>query len=95
MSFMRCPEKENLQRQCSAAWHEYQKAVEKLGQPVDGTTGAPAPGSLKDLRALKDAELINPETMTLRQRYLAPITLRQDHLSASWALSRHLAAHRC
>jgi hypothetical protein len=77
---MRCPEKENLQRQCSAAWYEYQKAVEESGLPVDGTTGA---------------ALINPETMTLRQRYLAPITLRQDHLSASWALSRHLAAHRC
>jgi hypothetical protein len=75
---MRCPEKENLQRQCSAAWYEYQKAVEKSGLP-----------------ALKDAGLINPETMTLSQRYLAPITLRQDHLSASFALSRHLAAHRC
>jgi hypothetical protein len=77
---MRCPEKENLQRQCSAACYEYQKAVEKFGLTVDGTTGA---------------GLINPETMNLTQRYLAPITLRQDHLSASWALSRHLAAHRC
>jgi hypothetical protein len=92
---MQCPEKENLQRQCSAAWYEYQKAVEKLGLPVDGRTGAAVPGSLKDLRALKDAGLINPETMTLRQPYLAAITLRQDHLSASSALSRHLAAHRC
>ena len=92
---MRCPEKENLQRQCSAAWYEYQKAVEKLGLPVDASTGAATAGSLKDLRALKDAGLINPETMTLSQRYHAPITLRQDHLSASFALSRHLAAHRC
>ena len=92
---MRCPEKENLQRQCSAAWYEYQKAVEKLGLHVDAGSGAAAPGSLKDLPALKDAGLMNPETMTLSQRYLAPITLRQDHLSASFALSRHLAAHRC
>ncbi len=58
-------------------------------------TLAPMPESLKDLRELKHAGPINPETMTLNQRYLAPITLRQDHLSASWALSRHLAAHRC
>jgi hypothetical protein len=92
---MRCPEKENLQRQCSAAWYEYQKAVEKSGLLVDGGTGAAVPGSPKNLRALKDAGPINPETMTLRQRYIAPINLRQDHLSASWALSRHLAAHRC
>jgi hypothetical protein len=70
---MRRPEKENLQRQCSAAWYEYRKAVEKLNA----------------------AGLINPETMTLGQRYLAPITLRQNHLSSSWALSGHLAAHRC
>jgi hypothetical protein len=92
---MRCPEKENLQHQCSAAWFEYRKAVEKSGPPVNGRTGSAVPGSLKDLRALKDAGPIDPETMTLRQRYLAPITLRHDHLSASWALSRHLAAHRC
>jgi hypothetical protein len=92
---MRCPEKENLQRQCSAAWYEYQKAVEKSGLPLDGWTGEAATESLKDLRTLKHAGLINPETMTLSQRYLAPITLRQDHLSASFALSRHLAAHRC
>jgi hypothetical protein len=92
---MQCPEKENLQRQCSAAWYEYQKAVENLGLPVDASTGALVPVSLKDLRALKGAGLINPETMTLRQPYLAAITLRQDHLSASAALSRHLAAHRC
>jgi hypothetical protein len=92
---MRCPEKENLQRQCSAAWYEYEKAVDKLGLPVDGRTGAAVSGSLKDLRALSHARLINPETMTLSQRYLAPIALRQDHLSASSALSGHLAAHRC
>jgi hypothetical protein len=76
---MRCPEKENLQGRCSSAWYEYQKVAEQLRLPVDSGGAA----------------LINPETMTLGQRYLAPITLRQDHLSASWALSRHLTAHRC
>jgi hypothetical protein len=76
---MRCPEKENLQRRCSAAWYEYQKAAEQLDLPAD----------------TRGAGLINPETMTLGQRYLAPIALRQDHLSASWALSKHLVVDRC
>jgi hypothetical protein len=92
---MRCPEKENLQRQCSAVWNEYQKAVEQLGLPVDSRTGTAIPGSVKQLRALKDAGLIDPETLTMRRPYRAAVTLRQDHLVASSALSRHFAAHRC
>jgi hypothetical protein len=92
---MRCPEKENLQHQCSAAWYEYQKAVEQLGLPVDSRTGTAIPGSVNELRALKYAGLIDPKTMTMKGPYLAAVTLRQDHLVASSALSRHLAAHRC
>jgi hypothetical protein len=92
---MQCVEKEDLQRQCSTAWSDYQIAAEKLGLPVDMKTGAALPGSLEELRMLKAAGMLNSRTVTMTQPYLAVITLRQGYLKASQALSRHLSAHRC
>lgn len=92
---MQCVEKEDLQRQCSTACSEYQLAAAKLGLPVDMKTGAALPGSLKELRMLKAAGMLNSRTVAMKQPYLAVITLRQDYLKVSQALSRHLSSHRC
>jgi len=98
---MKCPEKEDLQHECTAAWNTYEAAVKELGlsasgsgaiwPPIAGYTTAPHPQ--KALKALGRA--IDPETGRLKAPYLSLIALRWEHLKASAALSTHLATHRC
>jgi hypothetical protein len=90
---MKCPDKEDLQNKCTAAWNTYETAMKHAGLSIGPRTGTIMQISIKDLRAV--AGLIDPQTRTLREPWRAAIALRWEHLKASAALSTHLSTHRC
>jgi hypothetical protein len=66
---MKCPDKEELQQKCTAAWNTYESMIKDLGLPFHPTTGIIMPQSAKDLRK----EPIDPKIGLVRQPYLAAV----------------------
>jgi len=87
---MRCAEKEELQRNCSAAWDAYATMVGESGFPVDRQSQTVRPPSISELVAWRSAG-----NLSLLDTFAEAIRLRGDHLRASRALSAHLSQHRC
>jgi len=87
---MRCAEKDELQRNCSAAWDAYATMVKESGLSVDRQSGTVATPSISELVAWRSAG-----GLSLSDTFVEAIRLRGDHLRASQALSAHLSRHRC
>jgi len=77
---MKCPEKEELQQKCIAAWNAYAAAASEWGDSPPG------------IGALFAARL---ECRTASASCAAALRLRGEHLHASLTLSRHLSGHGC
>ncbi|SPE40543.1 hypothetical protein SBA3_3780015 [Candidatus Sulfopaludibacter sp. SbA3] len=86
---MKCPEKQALQEQCTAAWEAYAAEAARVGLAVNLNGGIPLP-TPSGLSA-KASNL--PETWG--DAYTAAMRLRGQHMAASRELSRHLTRHRC
>ena len=88
---MDCPEKKDLQLQCTTAWDVYVAVLRESGLPIDSKNPAVMGPSISKLIAWK----INPAAGTMPESYLSALHLRGEHLKASVALSKHLWRHRC
>ena len=88
---MDCPEKKDLQRQCTIAWDAYVAVLQESGLPMESKSAAAMAPSISELLAWK----ISPATGTIPESYLPALHLRGEHLKASVALSKHLSRHRC
>jgi hypothetical protein len=86
---MRCAEKEQLQRNCMAAWDAFAAAVARPEGLLHHLAGARAPSAISLLiqYAGKLAKPAGALTNALQ--------LRGKHLEASRALSAHICRHRC
>ena len=97
---MKCPEKEDLQRKCTAAWNEYENATNQFKAQVSSILGQeqksiPVP---QMLLLLPEPMLVNAgyaSVETKKANLLDIAVLRKKHLAASNALSRHLSSHHC
>ncbi len=87
---MKCSEKGDLQRQCTAARETYAGAVRESGLPMDLKSGAVAPPSISALVAMQIEPTGAPPAALSNL-----LALRGNHLKASLALSQHLSRHRC
>jgi hypothetical protein len=88
---MDCPEKKDLQRECTTAWVAYVAGLRESGLPIDPRGAALMAPSISQLLAWK----ISPAAGTMPESYLSALHLRGEHLKASVALSKHLSRHRC
>jgi hypothetical protein len=87
---MDCPEKQALQRRCTAAWEAYEAEMRKAGLYA----GTRIPSERKYTRM---GVYLHPHTRKLAASPVvatAPF-LRREHLRISAELSRHLSSHRC
>jgi hypothetical protein len=90
---MDCPEKEALQKRCTAAWEAYQAEAKKAGLPAEGRF--PMPRSVSEL--IRVGFHLDPQTgkpADLPSNSSA-IVLRRDYIKALGELNRHLSSHRC
>ena len=88
---MNCPEKMDLQRQCTTAWDAYVAVLRESGLSVHPKSAGIMAPSISELLAWK----ISPAAGTMPESYLSALHLRGEHLKASVALSKHLSRHRC
>ena len=79
---MRCHEKLDLQRACTAAWESYETYAREAGIPAAFAGGLPP-------------DRVSPAYRDLSTTYRNATRLRSEHLKASHALSVHLARHHC
>ncbi|SRR5579871_594763 len=105
---MRCPEKEMLQQNCSAAWDAFEQAMESLGIPLDPQIGPVMSRLMKGfacsgVSVLENTTgstkgvggLIDPKTGMGKPPFRDALSLLHEHGKASSLLSRHLHTHRC
>jgi hypothetical protein len=87
---MDCPEKQALQRRCTAAWDAYEAEVRK----ADLTVGTSLASAIEYMRM---GVYLHPETgqPTVPPIVATAIFLRGEYLRISEELSRHLSSHRC
>ena len=90
---MACPEKEALQKRCTAAWEAYEAAVKKAGLGAAGSF--PIPASIKEFVEAGLARDPATGKPTLSAAYSTVLFLRGEYLKASRELSSHLTSHRC
>ena len=76
---MKCPEKERLQQQCTAAWDLYVTEIAAAGISVDIRSGAPMPPTI----SLWKAQSLNVgrQSGILAAAYRMAIRLRGKHLA--------------
>jgi hypothetical protein len=93
-AYMGCPDKQALQRQCTAAWEAYEAQLHKAGLRADPGT---AVLSVAPLYRLGHLGRLDPATgkPALSPVYATAVFLREEHARISRELSRHLASHRC
>jgi hypothetical protein len=97
MACMKCPEKEDLQHNCTARWNDYIAAINESSLSVDPSSGTIKPPSISELVAIgleaarpgQAVSGIDP-TKGIPWPYAAAVRLRGEHLRASMALSNHL-----
>jgi hypothetical protein len=97
---MKCPEKEDLQQKCSAAWNEYEQTVNEFKERVSSQLGrdpqsVPVPNMLMMLPEPVLAYVGHASIEAKKGSLLDVALLRKKHLAASNALSRHLSSHHC
>lgn len=97
---MKCPEKEDLQGKCTAAWNEHEDAVNGFKVYASLILG-------REPRSIPVPNILTllPEPMLISAGYasgevrkeslLSIAILRGKHLAVSQALSKHLSSHRC
>jgi hypothetical protein len=88
---MDCPEKKDLQRQCSNAWDAYVAVLRESGLSIDPTSAGIMAPSISELLTWK----ISPAIGKMPQSCLSALHLRGEHLKASVSLSKHLSRHSC
>jgi hypothetical protein len=87
---MKCPEKEELQRNCTAAWNEYERQVKEaqLGPTLRTASGL-------WVKVWSKVEVDAQSGQTTIATGLPAMRAASEWRSASEALSRHLVSHRC
>ena len=87
---MLCEEKRALQRACTAAWESYETCAREAGIPAGGL-----PDLLKFHKMIAGLWRLPDAPDRLSAAFRSVFQLRSAHLTASRALSLHLARHRC
>jgi hypothetical protein len=89
---MDCPEKEALQKKCTAAWEAYAAEAKKAGLRAENPF--PVPRSVSEL--MRVSFYLDPRTRpAFSQADSTAMFLRREYLKVLWDLSRHLTSHRC
>ena len=90
---MDCPEREDLQGRCTAAWEAYESEAKKAGLRAENPF--PVPQSVSEL--IRVAFHLDPRTgkPAFSPADSTAMFLRLEYLKVLWELSRQLSRHRC
>ena len=90
---MDCPEKEALEKKCTATWEAYEVEAKKAGLPAD--SAFPMPRSVSEL--IRTGFHLDPQTgkPAVSPANSTAILLRREYVKALGQLNRHPSSHRC